>query len=751
MKHRFLSVIVCVSLILLAVPVMDVPAAQAPRDVRLGSIYPANQLDPQLAQNSTEALLVEQLFLGLVGLDRDGNLTPELAQSWEVSDDGLLYTFNLRTGVPWVGAQGRPTRNINADDVRFTFERALEFGNFEGVISGIEIVDDLTVLIVLQEYFPEFLTVLAISPAAKIVPVDLVLEAGEGVWTLPGTIWGSGPYLLADRTDQTVVLEANSFWEGERTGQVEAVRVEYTEDPFDALRRYVNDEFDLIELYPEFREILGQDPGYDRSVQDVEGRPLDLFNETFFTRQTGLGHSYLVREDLQPVYSAYFGLGGFHLWSFNQDLPEVQVSDNTRVLNNETLSALETLDDQGRLIFSRQTPQLELIQRGDILVGNSTLTVNSNAAPYGFLRKVDNYFPDGGRYVIETTQAYLDEAIVQANISEGLDVDLNDVYDIPPVSFAPPAGDRTAPVAYKPPYAELEFEIDRVLVDEDGDEVNTTDDQLRVKGTVKVKSDPGIKFSMDIQNNQLQYLELTDTLKQTAELKVYSNVVTPVGFDKSVTIKRYIFAPQTIFIGWVPVVITPEISVVAGLKGGVSIGISTGMDQSSTITSGVLYQNGKWDAFLDIGDVHVGPWETKLTQSAQARAYAGPEFAVTVYGVAGPYGSIQGYLSLTTDPPGSSLWKLHGGVEGEVGLKAKIFSIVDTHYSEKLDILGPELLAQADKVIPTATFMPTATPEPQNGGTTKTCSSIWWPTSCWPTWLWVVVVVVVVLILLLIF
>ncbi len=744
MKTRILGVIVCVTLLMAVTSPIVTPAAQTPGDVRLGTIQPPNDLDPQLAQNSTEALLVEQIFLGLTGLDENGNPIPELAQSWDVSDDGLVWTFTLRPEVQWVGADRRLIRNVDSRDVGFSFDRAREFGNFNGLIDAVELVDDFTVMIILGQSYPELATLLAVAPAAKIVPLDLVLEAGDE-WTSPGVIWGDGPYLLADRAGPSVTLEANPFWEGERTNEVSAVQVEYVEDPRESLRRFVNGEFDLIELYPDFREIVGQDPGFERLVRDIPGTQINLFNQSLFARRVGIGHSYLVKEYLLPVYSPFFGLGRIHLWRFNNQPPEVQIADNVRVLNGETLGALLSLNEQGMLTFDRQTPQLSLIQPGDILVGDSTLTVGNDAAPYGFLLRAVNFFPDGGRFIVETIPAFLDEAVIQGSLAQPIGIDFNNIYDIPPVSSLPQS-ERFATVAYKPPYASLEIEIDRVLYDEDGDETNTTDDQVRVEGKVTVEPGAGMQVTLDIRNNRLQSMRFTNNLKQSAELKVYSQVKL-ADLQKVVTIKRFIFAPQTFLIGWVPVVITPEISVVAGINGSISVDISTGIKQTSTITAGAEYRNGNWNRVLEIGDLHVSPWEMTLKQTASARAFAGPELAVTIYGVAGPYGRIQGYFTLKVDPAASPWWIVKGGIGGEVGFKAQVLSVIDLRFKQPFDIYGPETLGEADKIIPTATFMPTKPPPSTPPKVTNACTSIWWPLRCWPWWLWVIAVLLALFIL----
>jgi hypothetical protein len=752
MIRKILNVTLSLALFIIVTPPSNAMVAQPSQVVRLGLTSPINQLDPLFVENSSEAVLAKQLFLGLVKLDMRGNLIPDLAQSWEVSDDGLTWTFFLRPGIPWVNANREPVRDVFAEDVQFTIIRALEFGNFEEILQGVEVLDDFTIQLFLRAPNPDFGTVLAVSPAAKVVPFDLAQEAGDA-WTQPGVIWGAGPYLLVERTDLSVVLEANPFWEDEASIQARTVQVEFTPDPREALQRYLHDELDLIELPPEFRDVLVQEPGLAEQVRDIEGTPLDLLSQAPFTRLVGVGHSYLVKQYLQPVYSTYFGLSNFHLWGFDNRIPEVQIPGTTRVLNDETLSALRSMtDDQSMIVFERMTPQLSLIFEGDIIVGASTLERGNEVAPFGFLRRVVNAFTDDqGQFIIETVPAALDEAVERGTQEVTVPIDFGAIYteETLTTSFLPQEG--VVPVSYAPPYAGLQVTIDHVVYDEDGNN-STTNDQVKARGWVKVEPGAQVQLDLDIKDHQLQSFHFLTTTQESARVELYSDVKV-LSFQKTVPIKRFTFFPQTIFIGPIPVVITPQLTVYVGANGSVSVKVSTGIEQSSTITTGVSYENGKWTPVAKISDNHIGPLETKLTQSAQAGVFAGPELAVKIYTAAGPYGQIRGYLTLKADPSATPLWKLYGGIKGELGIKVEVLSFKVTARTIPVDILKEQILAQAGGgVTPPTNIPPGVQPTPSGPGSIgNTCGSIWWPPGCWPWWLWAVVILLAILILIMVF
>ena len=112
------------------------------------------------------------------------NTQPGLAESWEISDDGLEYTFHLRPGVKFQTTEGfTPTRDFNADDVLYTFNRqwkqdhpyhgvsggSYEYFNSMGlqeVLQAIEKVDDQTVKFVLNEPEAPFVANMAMDFAS---------------------------------------------------------------------------------------------------------------------------------------------------------------------------------------------------------------------------------------------------------------------------------------------------------------------------------------------------------------------------------------------------------------------------------------------------------------------------------------------------------------------------------------------------------------------------------------------------------
>lgn len=183
--------------------------------------------------------LTQQMFDSLVEFDLDNyELVPGLAASWDVSDDGTVYTFNLRDGVNW--HDGVP---FTADDVVFTYEqiitnpeaRAGDAANFQFTVDGearavrFEAVDRLTVRMtlpapsaafLLQQRFP-------IMPKHKLLPFSVEGGAAaadiNNAWptdVAPSEVVGTGPFQLAEYVPgQVVRLTKNAnYWKTDEAG-----------------------------------------------------------------------------------------------------------------------------------------------------------------------------------------------------------------------------------------------------------------------------------------------------------------------------------------------------------------------------------------------------------------------------------------------------------------------------------------------------------------------------------------------------
>jgi len=173
--------------------------------------------DPATTYSSGNKLV----FSGLVSFDPHLNLTPDLAKSWEVSDDGTVYTFRIRENAKF--HDGRP---VTAADVIYSWERAASpalasdtvltyLGDIVGVremaagqvdhISGLKAIDDLTLQVTIDAPKPYFLMKLT-YPTAFVVDKKNV-ESGADWIRRPN---GTGPYRMLEwLSNQYITYQAN--------------------------------------------------------------------------------------------------------------------------------------------------------------------------------------------------------------------------------------------------------------------------------------------------------------------------------------------------------------------------------------------------------------------------------------------------------------------------------------------------------------------------------------------------------------
>lgn len=170
-------------------------------------------MDPHFTKSSDERPLVHAIFNALLrfqpgSLDIDG-IEGDLAESWERSSDGLVWTFNLRRGVQWHRGYGEFT----AEDVKFSFERVINpdvgspwRGTYENVVR-IDVVDPYTVKMYLAKPDPYFVLKLISDEGGYIVSKAAVTALGDGYGLNP---IGTGPFMFEEyKPQEKVVLVRN--------------------------------------------------------------------------------------------------------------------------------------------------------------------------------------------------------------------------------------------------------------------------------------------------------------------------------------------------------------------------------------------------------------------------------------------------------------------------------------------------------------------------------------------------------------
>jgi len=207
MMRNKLFVVLLLSVFLLSV--FSAVSAQDNQTFVMGIEDEISNLDPGETTISVNERVASLIFDGLVEYGANNKIVPGIAEDWTVSDDGLVYTFQLREGVMFHNGE-----ELTAEDVQYTYERILdpEFGSGLRAkvesIQDIEVVDDYTIRFTLSEPYAPFI----LGMTFGIVPKAYVEEVGDE--ELARNPIGAGPFKLEewDSGNQIVLSAFEDHW-----------------------------------------------------------------------------------------------------------------------------------------------------------------------------------------------------------------------------------------------------------------------------------------------------------------------------------------------------------------------------------------------------------------------------------------------------------------------------------------------------------------------------------------------------------
>lgn len=186
--------------------------AFAAKDVVVAVASNFTTLDPYDANDTLSQAVAKSFYQGLFGLDKDMKLQNVLAESYTVSDDGLIYTIKLRSGVKFQDGTAFDAAAVKANlDRASNPDNRLKRYNLYKNIASTEAVDPATVKITLKQPFSAFINILAHPATAMISPATLQ-KYGKEIGFHPV---GTGPYELVtwNQTDFVKVKKFAGYWQ----------------------------------------------------------------------------------------------------------------------------------------------------------------------------------------------------------------------------------------------------------------------------------------------------------------------------------------------------------------------------------------------------------------------------------------------------------------------------------------------------------------------------------------------------------
>ncbi|MBI2044493.1 PD40 domain-containing protein [Candidatus Pacearchaeota archaeon] len=332
---------------------------------------------------------------------------------------------------------------------------------------------------------------------------------------------------------------------------------------------------------------------------------------------------------------------------------KIEFAESVNILDEGTMGNLSYYHGD-TIIFQTPTPQVESLNKGDIIISE----VPNSLAQLGFLRRVTSISDD--RKTLLASQATLEDAIKEADISISKRLTPREII-----------GNNSLNGLAKPASSEnFDFIIsfnNLVVYDNDGNP-NTIHDQVILNGDISFNYD--FAFDLKVSDFKLKKLRFDNRITESQNLTVGAALFR-VG--KEIRLAEYFFAPVPI--PSTPLFVIPYLELVAGISGEAYARFGTGVSQSATLRAGIIRENEEWSAPFEF-KADFDYQEPTVSGDVKFKGYLGPKMSLLVYGLAGVYGDVDGFLELNAASQ-SPRWELSAGLEASLGVEDKIFGWID--------------------------------------------------------------------------
>jgi len=247
----------------------EAPAVKDPDTLNILAYGEPDQLDPSTCYDARGSSIIHNLYDRLVGYDSPDTkvINARLAERWEISDDGMEYTFYLRKDATFHDGSA-----VNADAVKYSFDRVLKMNQSPSCmmaqcmdLNSTQVIDEYTVKITLTKPYAALLPILCYTVASVVNPA--VVEAHGGVEENAENEWlnqneagcGSGPYELVEwiPNERIVLKRYDDYWRG--SAKIPNVKISFIPEIGTRVMYMKKGDADIVTGFPETNipDILG--------------------------------------------------------------------------------------------------------------------------------------------------------------------------------------------------------------------------------------------------------------------------------------------------------------------------------------------------------------------------------------------------------------------------------------------------------------------------------------------------------------
>lgn len=365
-----MRIVIFVFLIMLPFSIKESEAGSSSTPSYGGTLYWGTHnkptiINPILTTASVSMSLQDLIFNRLVRLNPKGEIEPDLAQYWEISDDGLAYTFYLKKDIRFHDGV-----ECTAEDVKFTYDMLIDpdidspFRSQFSLVREVMVMDRYTVQVILKSPSAPFIYKLF----REIVPKH-IFQGQDDLRNNPFNKYpiGTGPFMFKEwAKDDTIILEYNPRYHEGRSYLDKIVVKTYpsSQDAWIALMRGEVDYADFIEK--EDYEIIKDDPSFKAYAFPVDvyyGITYDLHDPILSDIKIRLAIAHAIdRKELIKRVAFGYGLecnGPFYPGSTGFD-PDVKPLEYNPERSLELLNGADWSDTDNDGIFEKNGRELEL-------------------------------------------------------------------------------------------------------------------------------------------------------------------------------------------------------------------------------------------------------------------------------------------------------------------------------------------------------------------------------------------------------